>query len=131
MAIVAHWRTGNTNPPVLIPLWLGRDALTGEARTIVEGDVISMIMRNETHSGTPAQLIGPLEVVELSEPRANDAGEETSQAVIFKPEDGDFDLDGTYDVVFDRTDENGDVETIPDRAAVTYQFLIGAKPNDA
>lgn len=131
MAIVAYWRTGNTRPAVLVPLYLGRDAITRETRTIAESDVVSMIMRNQTHGDTPAQLIGPLEVVELEEPRVDTTtGEQTSQAVIFKPEDGDFDLDGTYDVVFDITDEDGDVETVPDRVAVSYQFLVGAKPND-
>lgn len=131
MAIVAYWRTANTRPAVVIPLYLGTDPLTGDVRTIAETDQVSLIMRNGDATSPIAQLRGPLQVVALTPPRVDpDTAAETSQGAIFKPVDGDFDEDGTYEVVFDVTDEDGDVETIPDRVSVSYQFLIGAKPGD-
>ena len=131
MDVVNYWRTGDTRPPVVVPLWLGTDPLTGDVRTIQASDVMSLIMRNADAAEPTAQLRGPLEVVTLDPPRVNDAtGAETSQGIIFKPEDGDFDEDGNYDTVFQLTDSEGDVETIPDRESVKYTFIIGAKPGD-
>lgn len=127
MTIVAYWRTGNTRPAVVIPLYLGTDPLTGDVREISGTDIVSQIMRNGSN---PAQLIEDLEVVTLDDPRTDEiTGAVTSQAVIYKPEDGDLDEDGTYDVVWDITDTDGDVETIPDRVEVSYQFLVGVKPD--
>lgn len=131
MAEVAYWRTANTRPAVVVPLYLGTDPVTGDVRTIEETDVMSLIMRNGDAVTPTAQLRGPLEVITLDPPRVDEGtGAETSQGVVFKPEDGDFDEDGVYDVVFDLTDTDGDVETIPDRVSVVYQFVVGAKPGD-
>lgn len=125
MAVVAYWRTANTRPAVLIPLFLGTDPITGDVRTIVGTDVVSMIMRNGSN---PAQLIEDLDVVTI-DARTDDDGNTTTQAAVYKPEDGDLDEEGTYEVVFDITDNTGDVETIPDRVSVSYQFLVGVKPD--
>lgn len=115
MTVIAYWRTGNTRPGIRVPIDLGTDPETDEARVLAADDEVTLIMRN---GAAPAQL-RDCTVESLDPP-----------IVSWKPEDGDFDDPGTYDVVFDITDAATDVETIPDREATSYQFLIGAKPND-
>lgn len=118
MAVVAKWRTGNTRPAVLIPLDLGTDPSTDTARTLAVDDVVTMIMLNRGGVSPTAQT--RTVTVESTDP----------PVVSWKPEDGDFDESGTYDVVFDITDADTDVETIPNDAATDYQFEIDLKPGD-
>lgn len=118
MATVANWRTGNTRPAVRIPLDLGIDPVTSESRVLDAGDEVTLIMRNRD-AETPTALTRACTVEGLDPP-----------VVSWKPEDGDFDEGGTYDVVFDITDTDTDVETIPNDRAEDYQFVIGLKPGD-
>lgn len=113
----AYWRTGNTRPAVIFPLNLGTDPETGEPRTLAETDVVTQIMRNNTLA-TPA-IVRALDVVDVA-----------TNMCRYKPEDGDLDYAGTYQVVFDITDENGDVETLPDRQALDYYYQVDAKPGE-
>lgn len=117
MAILGYWRTGNTRPGIKLPIALGNDPLTGAPRVLDEADEVTMIMRNDTVGG-PAQ-VRTVEVLTTDPPVG-----------WWKPEDGDFDDAGTYRVVFDVTDADGDVETIPDEASSDYSFLVTAKPGD-
>lgn len=117
MAVIAEWRTGNTRPGVRIPLDLGTDPTTDEARVLAVTDEVTLIMRNDT-ADTAAQM-REVTVLDLDPP-----------VVFWKPEDGDFDDPGTYRLVFDITDADGDVETIPNDADDDYHFEIDAKPGD-
>ena len=118
MAIVAKWRTGNTRPAVLIPIDLGTDPTTDTTRILAATDDVTMIMRNRD-AAIPTALTRTC-TVETEDP----------PVVSWKPEDGDFDEGGTYDVVFDITDTTGDIETIPNDRDDDYQFEIGLKPGD-
>lgn len=118
MAVVAKWRAGNTRPAVRIPLDLGTDPETSEARVLDSEDTVTLIMLNRD-ADTPVVQVLSTTVESLDPP-----------IVSWKPEDGDFDEAGTYDVVFDITDTNDDVETIPNDAADDYQFEIDLKPGD-
>lgn len=111
----AYWRVGNTRPAVVITLDLGTDPETGEVRTLAETDEVTQIMRNNT-ADTPA-VTRTLDVLDADENK-----------VRYKPAVGDLDDAGGYEVVFDITDENGDVETIPDQQANDYQYQVDAKP---
>jgi hypothetical protein len=118
MATIAKWRTGNTRPGVRVPLDLGIDPTTSEARVLAGTDDVTLIMRNDTLSS--AAQVRACDVESLDPP-----------VVTWKPEDGDFDNPGTYDVVFDITDVAGDVETIPNDHADDYSFLITSKPGES
>lgn len=112
MAINARWKVGNTRPAVVITLDLGTDPETGTARTLAGTDVVSQIMRPP--SG-PA-ILSTLEVLDAP----------TNQ-VKYKPEAGDLDIAGTYEVEFDITDVATDVETVPDDSDDNYSYKISAK----
>ena len=118
MAVVARWRTGNTRPAVRIPLDLGTDPVTDTARTLAVGDEVTMIMRNGDAASPAAQV------------RACTVESTNPPVVTWKPEDGDFDEPGVYQVVFDITDASEDIETIPNDQASDYQFEIDPKPGD-
>lgn len=112
MAVNARWKVGNTRPAVLITFDLGIDPETGTARTLAVTDVVSQIMRPPTG---PA-ILTTLDIVDAP-----------ANQVRFKPEAGDLDIAGSYDVEFDITDLATDVETIPDDAADNYEYFISAK----
>lgn len=124
MATIGKWRTGNTRPGILFPLDLGVDPVTGDPREIEGTDEVTLIMRPEAG---PAML---RTVTVLNDGPYEINGESYDQACYWKPEDGDFDVPGTYQVVFDVTDTDGDVETVPRDQADDYQFEIDAKPGD-
>lgn len=118
MTVIAYWRTGNTRPAIYVDLDLGTDPSDDTTRVLDSEDTVTIIWRNPD-AAVPAAVMRACTVENLDPP-----------TVSFKPEDGDFDESGTYDVVFDITDTNEDVETVPDRVSVSYQFEIGAKPGD-
>lgn len=127
MATIGKWRTGNTRPGILFPLDLGLDPVTGIARTIAGTDAVTLIMRNGD-AIAPAAQIRTVTVLNDGPYTIDDV--DYTQACYWKPEDGDFDEAGTYEVVFDITDNVEDVETIPRDHANDYQFEIDAKPGD-
>lgn len=108
----AYWKVGNTRPSVLITLDLGIDPQTGDPRTLVVGDVVTQLMRR----ATDAVITRTLTIVDLP-----------TNKVLYKPAVGDFTQAGDYQVEFDITASNGDVETIPDRVSANYVYTVGAK----
>lgn len=128
MATIGKWRLGNTRRGILFPLNLGTDPVTGTPREIEGTDEVTMIMRCRT-SSSPTALVRTVTVLNDGPYTIN--GTEYDQACWWKPEDGDFDEAGTYDVVFDLTDSDDDVETIPSDAAEDYQFEVDLKPGDS
>ena len=110
----ANWRVGNTRPAVLITLDLGIDPVTLLARTLAVDDVVTQIIRNQT---TPGAAI--VRTLTIEDAAANQA--------LYDPAVGDLDVAGTYKVMFDITDVNDDVESIPDTAAADYSYLVGER----
>ena len=110
----AHWREGNTRPAVLITLNLGNDPETGTPRTLQPGDVVTQIMRNQTTPG--AAITRTLEIIDAP-----------TNKVLYDPAVGDLDVAGSYRVMFDLTDDNGDVESIPDQENLDYEYLVGPR----
>jgi hypothetical protein len=94
---------------------MGTDPETEEARTLQSGDEVSLVMRNPDEEG--AAKVRDVEILDMG-----------ANLCKWKPEDGDFTAAGDYQTVFDVTDSNGDVETIPDDEANDYVFHITAKP---
>lgn len=127
MAVIGKWRTANTRPGILFPLDLGVDPVSGDPRTIAGTDVVTMIMRNGD-AAVPAAQVRTVTV--LNDGPYTIDGTDYDQACYWKPEDADFDEPGTYQVVFDITDEDEDVETIPRDQADDFQFEIDPKPGD-
>lgn len=108
----AYWKVGNTRPSVLITLDLGVDPQTGDPRTLVSGDTVTQLMRR----GTDAVITRVLTIVDAPTNR-----------VLYKPTASDFTQAGDYQVEFDITASNGDVETVPDRASLNYVYTVSAK----
>ena len=114
----ANWRQGNTRPAVLITLDLGIDPVTLLARTLAVTDVVTQIIRNQTTP--PGTAI--VRTLTIEDAAANQ--------VLYDPAVGDLDVAGTYKVMFDITDVNDDVESIPDTAANDYSYLVGERVDD-
>jgi len=110
----AHWRVGNTKPAILIQFDLGTDPRTGLPRTLAETDVVTQIMRNQTTPG-PA-ITRTLEIFDAA-----------TNKVIYDPDVGDLDEAGLYKVMFDITDVDDEIESVPDDEALDYEYLVGAR----
>ena len=128
MATIGKWRVGDTRRGVLLPPSLGVDPVTGNPRTVAGTDTITMIMRNRDAVTPTAQTRS---VTVLDDGPYTIDGDSYDQAFFWVPVDGDFDEAGTYDVVFQLTDTDGDVETIPSDGANDYQFEVDLTPADA
>lgn len=127
MATVAKYRVGETLRAIAFPLDLGNDPVTGEARTIAETDAIAMVMRNRNALTPTAQT---RDITVLTDGPYTINGTDYDTICFWKPEDGDFDEAGTYDLVFTRTNSDEDIEIIPPDRADDYQFIVGLKPGD-
>lgn len=108
-----YWMAGDTLPGIVITLNLGVDPTDGvTARTIADTDTIRQIIR----TGNSAAITRTLTIVDAATNR-----------VAYDPAVGDLDAAGNYGVEFERETADGDIETIPDREAERYEYLIGAK----
>ena len=97
---------------------LGDDPVTGDPRTLNADDVVTMIMRNTTTD--TAAVIVDLTIVDAP-----------TNKVLYDPVDGDLDVAGLYETMYQRTTIGGDIESFPDQQTLDYYFQVDAKPNDA